>query len=216
MKTAIQMDFDGTISVEDISFMLLDEYAGDRWRNVLTEYAAGKKTVGTFNREVFGMVKADYRTMLDNVMNSNRVRIRPGLRELVDYCSVRDYRTIIVSNGLNFYIRAILKNIGLDSIEIHASENDFSPDGMKVRYIGPDGNELDTGFKEAYTDMLLQEGYRVVYIGDGASDIAPARLSNVVFATGDLLEKCREEYIDCMPFDDFFDVQKGMTELEII
>jgi 2-hydroxy-3-keto-5-methylthiopentenyl-1-phosphate phosphatase len=213
MKTAIQIDFDGTISLEDVSFMLLDEYAGDSWRNVLAEYTSGNKTVGAFNREVFGMVKADFRTMLDLVMTGEKVKIRPGMRELVDYCSYRDYRTLIVSNGLTFYIEAILKNLGLDGIEVHASENEFSLGGMRVRYVGPDGTELDTGFKEAYTHMLLKDNYYIVYIGDGTSDIVPARMSNKVFATGDLLEKFREELIDCTPFIDFFEVIKGLEEI---
>ena len=43
-------------------------------------------------------------------------------------------------------------------MEIHAAENVFSPQGMKVRYIGPDGKELDAGFKEAYTEMLCTGG----------------------------------------------------------
>jgi 2-hydroxy-3-keto-5-methylthiopentenyl-1-phosphate phosphatase len=213
MKTAVQVDFDGTITVEDISFMLLDEFAGDSWRNILAEYSAGNKTVGAFNREVFGMVKADYRTMLEKVMTSNKSATRPGFRELKDFCELRNYRIIVVSNGLTFYIEAILKNMGMDGIEVHASENDFTPGGMKVGYFGPDGNELDVGFKEAYTKMLLREGYQVIYIGDGASDIAPARLAGKVFATCDLLDKCREEHIDCMPFNDFFDVMKGLEEI---
>ena len=216
MKTAVQMDFDGTISVEDISFILLDEYAGDSWRNVLTEYTSGNKTVGAFNREVFGMIRADYKTMLEKVMTSDRVKIRPGLRELLDYCSRRSYRTIIVSNGLTFYIKAILKDMGMEDIEIHASKNDFSPDGMRVGYIGPDGKELDTGFKEAYTGMLLQEGYRVVYIGDGASDIIPARLASKVFATDALLKLCRKENLECTPFDDFFNVLKDLSKPEAV
>ena len=141
------MDFDGTISVEDISFILLDEYAGDNWRNVLAEYSAGNITVGAFNREVFGGVKADYWTMLDMVLTGEKVKIRPGFQELADYCLHNDYRTIVVSNGLTFYIDAVLKNLGLDGIEVHASENEFSNDGMTEKYLGPDGIELDTGFK---------------------------------------------------------------------
>jgi len=213
MKTALQLDFDGTVTVEDISFLLLDTYADDNWRDALTEYTEGRISVGAFNREVFGRVKADYLTMLDMVMTSEKVRIRPGLRELADYCSSRDYRTIIVSNGLTFYIKAILKNMGLDYIEVHASENEFSPDGMKVKYVGPDGNELETGFKEAYTARLIKEGYHVVYVGDGTSDIVPSRLANTVFATGDLLEKCRDEKLECNPFSDFFDVIRGLEAL---
>ena len=148
--------------------------------------------------------------MLEMVMSSEKLEVRAGLRELVDYCSRRDYRTVIVSNGLTFYIEAILKDMGLDYIEVHASENEFSPHGMKVKYIGPDGNELETGFKEAYTNRLLKEGYNVAYVGDGASDFAPATMSGRVFATGDLLKKCRDEKLDCTAFNDFFDVINGL------
>lgn len=213
MKIALQLDFDGTVTMEDISFMLLDEYAGESWRNVLDEYTTARITVGAFNREVFGRVKADYRTMLNMVMTSEKVRIRPGLRELADYCSHRDYRTIIVSNGLIFYIEAILKDMGLEYIEVHAAENEFSPDGMKVKYVGPDGNELETGFKEAYTARMIKEGYYVVYVGDGTSDIIPSRIANTVFATGDLLQLCRDEKLECTAFNDFFDVISGLEAL---
>ena len=210
MKTALQIDFDGTVTVEDISFLLLDTYADNRWRDALAEYTKGKISVGAFNRRVFGMVKADRQTMLKMIMSSEKLRVRPGMNELADYCSQQGYKTVIVSNGLTFYIEAILKNLGIDDIEVHASENEFSPDGMRVKYLGPDGDELETGFKEAYTTRLLKEEYHVVYIGDGTSDIASARMAGKVFATGDLLQKCSDEKLDCTAFSDFFDVIRGL------
>ena len=213
MKIAVQFDFDGTVTEEDISFLLLDTYAGSEWRDALKEYTEGRITVGVFNRRVFGMVKAGKQTMLNFVLNSDRVRVRPGFRELVDYCLRQDFKIITVSNGLFFYIEAILDNLGVRGIEVYAAENDFNSDGMKVRYIGPDGNELESGFKEAYTEMLQKQGFEVIYIGDGASDIFSARRAFRVFATGDLLRKCREEKIECTPFNDFYDVLEGMKLL---
>lgn len=209
-KVAVQLDFDGTITVDDISFLLLDAYAGDSWHETLAEYTQGRIPVGVFNRKVFGMVKADRKAMLDMVMSNERLRVRPGFYELTDLCSRRGYRTVIVSNGLTFYIEAILKDLGIEGIEVHAAENEFSPEGMRVKYLGPDGNELESGHKEAYTARLLEEGYFTVYIGDGASDIAPARIADRVFATGNLLIKCCEVNLECTPFNDFFDVLKGL------
>ncbi len=78
MKIAIQLDFDGTVTVEDVSFLLLDTYVGSRWRKYLEEYTSGRIPVGTFNKKVFGMMKADRQTMTDLVLNSERVKIRPG------------------------------------------------------------------------------------------------------------------------------------------
>jgi 2-hydroxy-3-keto-5-methylthiopentenyl-1-phosphate phosphatase len=214
IKTAVQIDFDGTVTVEDVSFLLLDTYAGGNWREYLDEYSAGEITVGAFNQKVFSMITADEKTMTDFVLSDRRCKARPGLKELLDYCDTNSYRTIIVSNGLNFYIRAILKSIGINKLEIHAAENAFSPTGMRVRYLGPDGKEVDAGFKEVYTDMLLREGYRVIYAGNGTSDIFPARKAKYVFATEDLLKKCRAEKLKCYPFKDFFDVIRDMTNLD--
>ena len=142
MKIAVQFDFDGTVTEEDVSFLLLDIYAGSEWRDVLKEYTSGSIPVGVFNKRVFGMIKADKRTMLDFVLSSERVKVRPGFRELVDYCQHQGYKMLTVSNGLLFYIEAITEKLGIEGIEVHAAENEFSPGGMKVKYISPDGNEL--------------------------------------------------------------------------
>jgi 2-hydroxy-3-keto-5-methylthiopentenyl-1-phosphate phosphatase len=215
MKIAVQCDFDGTITEEDVSFLLLDTFVGSQWREMWKDYVAGKIPVGTFNKKVFALVKADRRTLLDVVFSSDRVKIRPGLRELLDYCSQKGFKFIIVSNGLIFYIEAILENLGLDSIEVFAAQNQFSPDGMKVKYVGPDGSEMEVGFKEAYTELLRKRGYSVVYVGNGVSDIYSSRQAIKVFATGDLLQRCREEKLECTPFNDLNDVVWGLEALSL-
>ena len=159
------------------------------------------------------MVKADKQTQLDVIFNSDRVKIRPGLKELIDYCSHQDYRFIIVSNGLTFYIDALLESLGLKNVEVFAATNEFRPDGMIASYIGPDGQEMEAGFKESYTKLLKKEGYQVVYVGNGVSDIYPSRLAVKVFATGDLLHKCEEEKLAYTPFDDLHDVVRRLETL---
>jgi 2-hydroxy-3-keto-5-methylthiopentenyl-1-phosphate phosphatase len=161
-------------------------------------------------------MKADRKTMTDLVLTSERVKIRPGFRELLEYCAGKGFKIVIVSNGLRFYIEAILKKLGLDGIkgmEIYAARNDFYPGGVKVAYIGPDGKELEAGFKEAYTEMLVKKGYHVIYMGNGDSDIYPSRLANHVFATEQLLKRCRTENLVCIPFNDFFEVIKGLESI---
>lgn len=212
MKKAVQIDFDGTVTLEDVSFFLLDTYAGDRWRKYLKDYIEGRISVGVFNRKVFGMVKADRQTMTDLVLTSDHARIRPGFKELIDYCQRNDFKVIIVSNGVTFYIEALLDKMGIKGIDIHSAESRFSPGGMTVKYVGPDGTELEQGLKEAYTRELIQQGYDVVYIGDGLSDIHPARISKYIFATADLLKICREEDLECYPFNDFFDVVEKLKQ----
>lgn len=214
-KTMIQCDFDGTITDKDVSFFLLDAFADGDWRQLLEEYKKGKISVGAFNRRAFAMVKADKQTLLEFVLKSHKVKIRPGIQELLDYCSGKDFRFVIVSNGLVFYIEAILANMGLNNVEVFSARSWFSPEGMQVKYIGPDGSHLEDSFKETYIKLFVKEGYRVVYAGNGVSDIYPARRAYHVFATGELLELCRETNLNCTPFDDLNDVVKGLELLQL-
>lgn len=215
MKTVVQCDFDGTITEKDVSYLLLDNFAGSEWRQLLKEYMEGKMPVGAFNKRVFAMVKADRQTLLDLVLKSGKVRIRTGFAELLNYCSRKGLEFVIVSNGLRFYIEAILEDLGIKGIEISAAQSQFSPEGMKVQYIGPDGDEMEAGFKEAHTKLLKRRGYSVIYAGNGISDIYPARQASHVFATGDLLRRCRETKLECIPFDDFNDVIRGLETLSL-
>lgn len=204
MKTLVQCDFDGTVTEEDASFFLLDAFAQGDWRRLLREYKEHKISVGEFNTKAFSMVKDDKPTLLEEL--KGKVKVRAGLHELVNYCLKKGFRLVIVSNGLDFYIKAVLKDLGLDSIEVHAAQASFHPEGMKVQYIGPDGKTLEDDFKEAYIKSFLKLGYKVIYVGNGDSDFAPAEYAHHVFATGELLAYCRESNLNYKPFENFIDI----------
>jgi 2-hydroxy-3-keto-5-methylthiopentenyl-1-phosphate phosphatase len=215
MKIAVQCDFDGTVTEEDVSFLLLDTYMGSVWREHLKEYTEGRIPVGIFNKKVFSLVKAGRKEMTDLVLSSERVKIRPGFPEFLDFCNRKGIRMVIVSNGLIFYIEAILDKLGLNGVEVYAARNSFGRNGLKVEYIGPDGAEMEIGFKESYTDLLVKKGYDVFYVGNGASDIFSARRAAHVFAVDELIECCRKENVPYTPFADFFDIIRGLEALPL-
>jgi len=211
MKTLVQCDFDGTITEQDMGFLLLDSFASEDWRRLLTEYRQGRMSVGYFNTRAFALVKADRRTLLKFVRS--KVKIRAGFHELLAYCRLKDFRFVIVSNGLVFYIEAILRDIGIDNIEVLAAQTNFTPKGIEAKYIGPEGNQIQDGFKEAYIRLFLSRGYRVVYIGNGISDTSPAKQAHHIFATGELLTYCKETNLNCTPFVDLNDVVRSLELL---
>ena len=210
-KTLVQCDFDGTITEEDVSFMMLDAFAGGNWRQLFRDYQKGRITVGDFNTKAFSMVKADRESLLEVVRGT--MKVRPGFHELVAYCRRKGFRFVIVSNGLDFYIDEILRSIRMADLEVLAAQTRFHPEGLKVQYIGPDGGYLDSDFKVAYINSFLSEGYRIIYMGNGTSDFPPAQKSHHVFATGTLLEHCKEANLDCTPFTDFNEVVKVLESL---
>ncbi len=210
-KTLVQCDFDGTITEADVSFMMLDAFAGGNWRQLFRDYEEGRITVGDFNTKAFSMVKADKESLLEAVRG--KIKIRLGFHELVAYCRRKGFRFVIVSNGLDFYIDEILRSIHMQDLEVFAAQTRFHPEGLKVQYIGPDGSYLNSDFKVAYINSFLNEGYRIIYMGNGTSDFPPAQKSYHVFATGALLEHCKEANLGCTPFTDFNEVVKVLASL---
>ena len=204
MKTLVQCDFDGTVTEKDISFFLLDAFAQGDWRRLLRDYKEHRISVGKFNTGAFAMVKANKHALLKAI--KGQIKVRDGFQELVNYCRGKGFRLVIVSNGVDFYIKAMLKELALKDIEVRAAQAFFHPEGMKVQYIGPDGKQLEDSFKEAYIKSFLNLGYRVIYIGNGDSDVAPASYAHHIFAIGDLLTYCKENNLNCRPFENFIDI----------
>ena len=203
-KTLVQCDFDGTITKEDISFILLDTFANGDWRQLLQEYQERKISIGRFNMVAFAMVKANRQSLLEVAMST--MRIRPGFHQLLDCCHRKGFRFVIVSNGLDFYIEEILRDIGISGIEVLAAQTLFHPEGLQTQYIGPDGSPLDEDFKGTYVNSFLSQGYQIIYIGDGTSDISPSKQCHYVFATGDLATHYKQTNLECISFTNFNEV----------
>jgi 2-hydroxy-3-keto-5-methylthiopentenyl-1-phosphate phosphatase len=205
----IQCDFDGTITKEDISFMLLDAFAQGDWRAINKQYSDGKISVGEFNERVFALLKAGRKEMLDYL--KGKVIVRRGLKIFVELCKKKGIRLVVVSNGWDFYVKQILQENGLENVEYHTAETFFDGGRLQVRYIGPDGIIVDTEFKQKYVTQYINEGYHVVYIGNGSSDLTAARDSHQIFATESLLEQCQRTGLICIPFTSFLEINRVLS-----
>jgi 2-hydroxy-3-keto-5-methylthiopentenyl-1-phosphate phosphatase len=210
-RTLLQCDFDGTLTEGDVSFLILDRFAEGDWRAVLRDYQEGKIPVGDFNNRAFAMVKKD-RTTLERLVR-DEARLRPGLHELVEYCQAHDIAMTVVSNGLDFYIHTLLGYNGFGQIKIAAARTVFTPRGLDARYFDPDGRELSDEFKAFYTKQFIEQGYRVLYAGNGPSDIPASLLAEHTFATEALLEYYRREKLPHTPFTDLNDIVAGLKKL---
>jgi 2-hydroxy-3-keto-5-methylthiopentenyl-1-phosphate phosphatase len=213
VKIAIQCDFDGTITVGEVSHLLLTRFASGNWKRSVDEFNCGRMSVTDCMRSCFSQIKADESAMTDYILSDGRVKIREGFAEFPDYCKKKDFYFSIISNGLVFYIDAILEKLGLKGIDVIAAKNTFGNDGLAIEYAGPDGNEAGADFKESYTELLKNKGYNVVCIGDSVTDVPVARRAHYVFATDALKKFCERENIKYFPFDDFYDVINGLESI---
>ena len=140
--------------------------------------------------------------------------VRDGFLEFVQYCRSRDIGFVIVSSGLDFYIQAILEEIGAPDLELHCAQTTFGRNGINVTYLGPDGKVAEKGFKKQYLDWLRQRGDSIAYIGDGFSDLEPASAADYVFATGTLKKLLEERSISYYPFANFHDILQQIRRIQ--
>lgn len=212
-KVLIQCDFDGTITESDVSFVILDNFAEGNWRLLLDDYKTGKISVNTLNIKAFAMVKAGKNKLQKAALDG--VKVRAGFKELINYCHERDFRLVIASNGMDFYIDAILKNIGIKDIEVFSGQTTFTSDGIEAKYVGPQGKVLTDGFKDSIVRSFINDGYQVIYAGNGTSDISPAGQCYHIFATQDLLSHCRKTDLSYTAFNDCHEIIKGLDLLKL-
>ena len=207
----IQCDFDGTITTNNISLVLREKFAIGNWRKIESDYLGGHITVEQSNKLQFALIE-ESREKLEAFARKN-AEIRPGFLEFVRYCQESAIPFAIVSSGLDFYIEAVLDKIGASDLELHCAQTSFTKDGITVSYAGPDGGTVREGFKKKYLAWLRKRGGRVVYIGDGLSDLEAARQADHVFATGHLLDLLDTYSIERSAFSDFYDLQRQIRLL---
>ena len=113
----------------------------------------------------------------------------------------------IVSHGLDFYIEALLEKEGLNQIPVYAVNTNFASDGLRYEYTFtyPDDSAKGNS-KGLIVNRFQQEGYKVIYIGDGRSDFEAAIEADDVFAHSILANQCERHGIPFRPFHDFGDV----------
>jgi 2-hydroxy-3-keto-5-methylthiopentenyl-1-phosphate phosphatase len=207
----IQCDFDGTIITDNLSVLLRQHFADEKWRQMEAEYMKGLHTVEQSNARQYLLVK-EAEAGLRSFARQN-TRPRPGFSDFVDYCRKHGLRFVIVSSGLDFYIKAALDEMGLAELELYCACCAFHHTGIHVSYTDPEGNAVDSGFKESYLQWLKNQNEELVYIGDGLSDLDAALKADHVFATGHLAVLLDKKGAKFTRFHDFHDVHKGVSEI---
>ncbi len=200
----IQCDFDGTIIRNNLSVLIRERYACGDWQKIDSDYLHGHLTVEQSNKLQFAFIKEPKERLQQFVRQ--HIELKPGFVEFVRFCQESAIHFAIVSSGLDFYIEPVLAEIGMSGLELICGRTSFSHDGIDVVYYDPEGNIINQGFKKKYLTWLKKRGEKIIYLGDGLSDLEAARQADYVFATGHLLDLLDTHSIKGSAFSDFYDL----------
>jgi 2-hydroxy-3-keto-5-methylthiopentenyl-1-phosphate phosphatase len=207
-ERTLVVDFDGTVTELDLLDTIASRFGDPA---VYQEVDDGLHEGRLPLREVITREFRPVRRPLSEVVRweLDNVRIRPGFRERVALARERGWRLVVVSSGFHELIEPILEREGVE-VELHANRVDPRPDGWRVHWnYAEDCDVCGESCKRAVAGELAGEG-ELVYVGDGYSDRCAAELADRVFATRGLARYLDERRVPYEPFDDFFDVARGL------
>jgi 2-hydroxy-3-keto-5-methylthiopentenyl-1-phosphate phosphatase len=196
-------DFDGTMTNIDTGEYVLSHFARGDWRVYDTQLERGEITLETCLTKQFVMVKETEERLLERV--EGVVSLRPGLEELLDYCGTKGFPFVVVSGGLDFIIRKVLRAERLlDRVEIVAPRARVTKRGITFQF--PRSTQAGSlNFKDDLVRSYAIRGIKSAYIGDGLSDLTAIARADIRFAIhGSRLTKlCERENIVFQEVNDF-------------
>ncbi len=213
-KYAVVIDFDGTITCDDMGLRVISEFGAHGWKEGIEKYRSGEFNSMELHRwEASFLPSSKVKEMTE--LAAGGAEIRPGLTELVEYAAAHEIPVEIASSGWSFYVEAILKRHGLGEIPFTSAAANFDGVEFATHGLSPGAThcEINGVCKCDRVRPRQEAGRTVIYVGDGLSDFCVAAQSDVVFARRSLAVHCEREGIAFTPFDDFFEVLDGIRQL---
>lgn len=203
--SAVQIvcDFDGTITDGNVM-----EFIAARFASCGLAYSEAWERKEISTREEFELTFKCIDASLDDMAASLvDVPYDEGLSELVAYCHSRGYTFSILSDGLRWYIDAVLANAGVQDVYVYANEVRQTENGFAFDFpwYSDETPRLAT-CKPLVMRDIRKQGKRVMYIGDGPSDFQAVHFADMVFAKPRLAAYCSEKRLVHLGFETFKDI----------
>lgn len=211
-RILIICDFDGTACSVDVGSKILDRFAGEGWRNIDRAYSTDEIGSRVAYTKVAPLFRGTRGQMVEFV-HSNAT-LDPYFHEFYRFCRKKGFDLKIASDGLDFYIEAVLKQHGLADIEFFSNTTTFRQEGVAISFpyvnnlcgkCGTCKNSIVKGYYDRYK--------RIIYVGDSYSDVCPSQNADLVFAKYILYEKCRQNGTACIRYENFRDVMNYLSIL---
>ncbi|MDE2785590.1 MAG: MtnX-like HAD-IB family phosphatase [Chloroflexota bacterium] len=208
---AVLTDFDDTAAAQNVAELLLHEFGHPTWTEVRERFRAGELSLKDYQEATFLRMQADKDAMQSYVQaNAN---LRPHFGELSDFCQANSVPMCIISQGLDFYIQALLDACGQPEIPVFAVATDFDQrgrvSGYRYDFAYPDAPHLGNS-KALIVRRFQEQGHHVFFMGDGRSDFEAGEVADTVFAHRQMAAMCDEAGIEFVTFTDFGPVLEAL------
>lgn len=192
-------DFDNTITSCDVLDDMLVRFSRDnRWLELEASWRKGElSSRACLTGQLEGIRLT--RKALDKYLST--IKLDRYFKRLLDLLKAKRIKTIVLSDNFDYILRRILKYNAVGNLHIYSNKLRFERDRLipQFPYRASDCRSCAHCKRK---NLLVNAGKEsiIFYIGDGHSDICPAKYAHVVFAKRDLLRYFKKKKHPCFPF----------------
>ncbi|OCG00317.1 MtnX-like HAD-IB family phosphatase [Gilliamella sp. wkB112] len=205
-------DFDGTISVKDVTDTLLSHFGQDGCDELEELWVNGKIGSQECMSKQIALMKANL-DELNYVLS--QIEIDPTFKAFIEYTETNHIPVHIVSDGLDYAIQFILKRHGMEHLPIFANkllhDNDRS---WRLEFPYANKNCIKQSGNCKCNHVKQQHFNQILYVGDGTSDYCVSHNVDFVFAKDKLIHYCKKNKIEYSAINCFADVTKALKQAQ--
>lgn len=210
-------DFDGTIVHKDVGYSLFHHFSGGRNESLIPDWKAGRLS----SRECL-LKEAEMVSVTAEAVDAflRQFTLDIGFADFEAACREQDIPLIILSDGLDLYIRNILGKYSLDHLPVFCNHARIIGRRLEIEF--PRQSEYCTRCGNCKGERIRE--YRgshespvtAVFVGDGMSDTCGVQEADLVFAKKDLARYCDQEQIGYTEYQTFSDVAISLRQLKLL
>jgi 2,3-diketo-5-methylthio-1-phosphopentane phosphatase len=200
LKPALFFDFDNTLTHSDVLDELIERHSpNETWRDWENTWEQGRLAA----RECLRLQVENMRVTPEQLLAGvARVRIDPAFADIVHWARRHDVAVRIVSDSFLPLITCILSANGIEGIPVFANDLAFAPGGRLVpSFPYHDGASSCSANAKARHLAPYRARHRIIFAGDGHSDLDAALAADVVFAKSTLANELDARGVAFYPFE---------------
>jgi 2-hydroxy-3-keto-5-methylthiopentenyl-1-phosphate phosphatase len=188
-RLAVVADFDGTLTTKDLGERTLRRFGLPGWERYDELLEHGQITLDECIRRQSAMIRAQSQEAILRYI-SRFSRFRLGTDRLIEECNRSRIDFVVASAGIDFCIRQAFRLNELPTPRLVCPASTFTRKGLRI--VMPARAPLAGrtrvkvrgywNFKESLVATYQSHGRKVIYIGNGTTDIPPASIADKVFA----------------------------------
>jgi len=212
MKRLILCDFDGTVSLRDMGYVLLNQFSSGDWKAIDRDFSNGKIGSRMAYSRIEKIIQGDQESVLHFVRSHSD--IDPCFVSFYRYCREQGIDVKIISDGLDFYIQTLLELHHLSEVPFYANRTRFHS-GDRMEFSFPFLNK-ECGLCGTCKKKLVQEHRNnydsILFVGNGRSDRCAAHEADFTFAKDPLYSYCIEHNLTCHSFESFAEILSDLRK----